>query len=139
TNTGLRMNSTPSHAGADARQRAQARDSAEALFARKPPPEEHFTDVSPSPEPVRKPRVLSAAPATERVPASAGERSAHTKKKPRGLSAVKAADSEIQSGVPKKSRIPCSDVARIRTWIRYGMKPDEIAGMYGIGLDELRE
>ena len=134
------MDNTAAYAVADARQRLEARESAEALFARKSSPKEHFNGDMPSQETVRKPRVLSAAiPAVERVQPGAEERPAQTpKKKPRALRAVKHSGGKPQLSAGPKVGIPNSDLARVRAWIKYGMTLDDIAGMYGITAGDLR-
>jgi hypothetical protein len=38
---------------------------------------------------------------------------------------------------PKKPLIPATDVARIRTWRKYGMTVAQVVEMYGVAPDEV--
>ena len=135
------MDNSASYAVADARQRAEARESAEALFARKSSTKEHFNQAMPSQESAHKPRVLSAAiPAAEGAQVGAEERPTQaTKQKPRVLRAVKHSDREPQATAEPKVGIPNSDIARVRSWARHGMKLRDIAGMHGVTVEDVRQ
>ena len=135
------MDNRAVYAVADARQRAEARESAEALFARKSSPKEHFHEAMPLQEPAHKPRVLSAAiPEAERIPADAEERLTQTpKQRPRVLRVAEHNDSKPQSSDATEAGIPNSDVARVRTWAKHGMKLRDIAGMYGVTVEDVRQ
>ncbi len=106
------MNSTAIDTIVDKRQHSQARASAEALFTPKPSPSEHVAEANSPLEAERKPRVLSAVMPTGK---------------------------EAKPNVETKPGIPTSDVARVRTWVQYGIKLRDIAAMYGIAADDVRQ
>ena len=96
----------------DARERvAIARQAAEMLFT----PKKHVIDQPVPAEPSsRKPRILRALPPTsvrhEQVEELAG------------------------SQQPMTSEIPNSHIARIRTWVKYGMTTTQAAAVYGVAV-----
>jgi hypothetical protein len=73
---------------------------------------------NPSPEKAsaRKPRVLSISPSP--VPDEKVERA-------------------IRPAPPVTPAIPESEVARIRTWLKYGMTIAQAAAVYGVAVDEV--
>ena|SRR5690242_409574 len=103
---------------------ARARQAAEALFAPKRPitdaPTSEFTGSTPH---ARKPRILSAAPEPPPV--------------------IKAAEGEqIKRPLQRRPRTPCKRVrathlARLRTWLEYGMTVRQAADVYGVSVDEI--
>jgi hypothetical protein len=104
----------------DGRERvARARQAAEALFTTKRPvAEQSVSDSPPSAgKSARKPRVLgiaSTAPARHELaepPVTYEQRSA--------------------------SEIPAAQFARIRSWVKYGMTPAQVAQVYGVKVGEI--
>lgn len=95
-----------------------ARRAAEALFA---PKQQHagpsVSETAPAGDAVRKPRVLAVAPA-RKVPRDAPEAPARAEP-------------------PRKAVIPATHVARIRTWLKYGMTAAQVAEMYGVAAGEI--
>jgi hypothetical protein len=108
------------HPGDDDRERvARARQTAEELFAPKRPVAEPTVSgaLSPADPPARKPRVLgiaSPAPAHPEAP--------------------QPAVSVDQRTAPK---IPASQFARIRSWVKYGMTPAQVAEVYGVSVGDV--
>jgi hypothetical protein len=104
----------------DRERNSNAREAADALFARRRPlPEEPTRDAETLPdEPVRKPRVL---PVLSAAPHPRQERLA-------------ASTARIEQRTPK---IPKSQFARIRTWRRYGMTAQQVADVYGVAVGEI--
>jgi len=101
---------------AEARQRSnRARGAAEALFARKEVLQGRPSDeLAARPEQlVRKPRVLPAL-----------------------IRAGGALDRIVQRGrgEPMTCTIPLSHVARIKTWLDYGMTVPQVAQVYGVAV-----
>ena len=37
------------------------------------------------------------------------------------------------------ANIPASHAARVRTWVKYGMKPKQVAAIYGAEVDAVRK
>jgi hypothetical protein len=109
----------PSHD--EHRQRSTAREAAEALFRPKEPAVEPATSVAPEPveQTARKPRVLAATPAPSQTKAP----------EPR----------VVAKAQPAAASIPPSHAARIRTWIKYGMTPRQIAALYRVEARDVRQ
>jgi hypothetical protein len=98
---------------------ARARQTAEALFAPKRQVAEPTVSGSPPPAdpPARKPRVL-------------------------GISSPAAADREaVEPPVGAEQRtmpkIPASQFARIRSWLKYGMTPAQVAKVFGVSAGDI--
>jgi hypothetical protein len=105
----------PQPRGDDREQIMRARQAAEALFTSKPlPPAQQTTSAEPS---ARKPRVLRIIPAT--APAEHDQ--------PESPAAP----------APPTVEIPPSQVARIRTWVKYGMKVAQVAQVCGVPIGEI--
>jgi hypothetical protein len=113
----------PSSSGPDEINRA--RDAAEALFA----PKEPIADPSSSKETeaaqrdMRKPRILRAVTAKQaivQVPV------VETTKRPL----------QRKARTPGK-RVPVSHLARVRSWLKYGMTIAQAADVYGVGVSEI--
>jgi hypothetical protein len=109
-----------SNPGDDDRERvARARQTAEALFTPKPQVAEPTVSGSlpPADTPARKPRVLgiSAPPAA-------------------GREAVEPPVSADQRIMPE---VPPSQFARIRSWVKYGMTPVQVAKVYGVSAGDI--
>jgi hypothetical protein len=105
--------------GGDHERITNARREAEALFTAKQP----VSTPSVPDQPVlagqspRKPRILRAlSPA----PVRQGKSEAPVDSKPR---------------MPPE--IPSSHFARIRTWVKYGMTAEQVAGVYGVGTETI--
>jgi hypothetical protein len=98
---------------------ARARQTAEALFAPKLQIAEPTASgsVPPADPPARKPRVLGIS-----SPAAA----------PR--EAEEPPVSADQGIMPK---VPASQFARIRSWVKYGMTPAQVAKVYGVGAGDI--
>jgi len=111
--------SLPSHD--ERRQRSTAWEAAEALFRPKEPTVEPATSVAPEPvaQTARKPRVLAATPAPSQTGAP----------EPR----------VVTQPQPAAASIPPSHAARIRTWVKYGMTSRQVAGLYRVGVSEVRQ
>jgi len=109
-----------SHPRDDERERvARARQTAEALFAPKRPVAEPTASgsVSAAEPSARKPRVLGISP-----PAAAR----------------RDADEPPVSAEPGIApKIPAAHFARIRSWVKYGMTPAQVAEVYGVGVGEI--
>ncbi len=103
--------------GDDRARIAKARQEAEALFALKRPIKEPRTPdpLAPADQSPRKPRILRAL---SPVP-------------------VRHEDGEapVSSGQRTQAEIPSSQFTRIRTWVKYGMTPAQVAGIYGVAVD----
>ena len=104
--------------GDDRQQTTRAREAAEALFAPKRPMPKALAIKSPSPAEAsaRKPRVLSISPSPlpdEKV------------------------EPAIPPAPPVTPAISKSEVARIRTWLKYGMTIAQAAAVYGVAVDEV--
>jgi len=103
----------------------RVRQAAEALFAPKrpiadPPP----ASTGSAQQDTRKPRILSAVREQQPViPAAHRERT-----KPR--------HADHKTRKPRK-RVPVSHLARVRTWLNYGMTIDQAADMYGVSASEI--
>ena len=94
---------------------ARARQTAEALFAPKPQVAE--PTVSGSLPPARKPRVLGISP-----PAAAR----------------READEPSVSAEPRIApKVPASQFSRIRSWVKYGMTPAQVAKIYGVSAGDI--
>ncbi len=99
----------------------KARQAAEALFAPKRRLAEPAAPVpvTSADETVRKPRILSAAPVKR--------------------TSVTAVEPSAKVASPKKrQQIPAAHLARIRTWLKYGMTIAQVAGVYGVTIDEIK-
>jgi len=93
----------------------RARQAAEALFAPKPQEREPAVPDRSTDQTVRRPRILSAVLAQ---PTRVAEPSNHVPPKP-------------------PERIPGSHLARIRTWMKYGMTIPQVAEVYGVTFDDV--
>lgn len=107
------------HPHTDDRQRIDsARQAAEALFTSKPPVSApSVADTAPADQAARKPRVLriiSPEPARHQEP--------------------ETPDAPEPSPTPS---VPASQVARIRTWVRYGLTVHQVAKVYGVPIGEI--
>jgi hypothetical protein len=101
----------------DDRRQASIQEAAEALFR----PREPLIEVAAPTDQIRRaPRVLAAvsAPSNQHEPAET----------PAAVTAPQAV----------AANIPASHAARIRTWIRYGMTPKQVAAIYRVEISELR-
>jgi hypothetical protein len=107
------------HSRGDDRERiTRARQAAEALFTPKPQITEQSASASPrADQSGRKPRVLATSPPT-----------------PIRHEEVEAPVSSQQQMAPE---IPKSQFARIRTLVKYGMKPAQVAEVYGVPIDAI--
>ena len=106
-----------SHPRGDDRERiTRARQAAEALFTSKPPVSAPATQqTAPADPSARRPRVLPISPASAR-------------------------HDEPESPVvpaPLPVEIPPSQVARIRSWVKYGMKVAQVAQVCGVSIGEI--
>jgi hypothetical protein len=105
----------PHPRGDDREQITRARQAAEALITSKPPPPvQQTTSAEPS---ARKPRVLRIIPAT--APAEHDQ--------PESPAAP----------APPAVEIPPSQIARIRSWVKYGMKVAQVAQVCGVPVGEI--
>ena len=108
------------HTQIDRQQVESARRAAEALFAPK------------------RPAIESATP----DPALSADRSP---RKPRILSATEMQPPQLDKGKPfvgpepiiPRQQIPTSHLARIRTWLKYGMTVRQAADVYGVSVDDI--
>jgi hypothetical protein len=105
-----------SHPRSDNRERiTRARQAAEALFTAKPPVgPPAIAPPMPADRSARKPRVLQV------IPPPAPAREPDTRAAPAAL-----------------AEISPSQIARIRTWIEYGMKVAEVAQLYSVPVAEI--
>ena len=102
--------------GDDRERITRARQAAEALFTEKPPVRVPSVQDTAADQSVRKPRVLRAIVPNRRDGPGHAPIAAE-------LTAARA--------------IPGADVARIRTWIKYGMTTREVAQIYRVTVDEV--
>ncbi len=107
--------------GDDRERITRARQAAEALFTSKPPITARSTPETPTPDDqqsARKPRVLGiippAAPVRDEV-----------------------VEAPVSPEPPATREIPWSQFARIRTWVKYGMKVAQIAEVYGAAVGDI--
>jgi len=108
------------HPGDDDRERVtRARQTAEALFAPKQQVAEPTVSGSlpPADPPVRKPRVLGIASLA-----------------PTRREAVEPA---VSAELPIMPKVPASQFARIRSWVKYGMTPAQVAEVYGVSVGDV--
>ncbi|MGA8708200.1 MAG: hypothetical protein WB646_14565 [Steroidobacteraceae bacterium] len=105
----------PYSRGDDRERITRARQAAEALFTSKPP--RQHAQPSPADPLARKPRVLRIIP----PPAPARHDEPESPAAP----------------APLTVEIPRSQVVRIRTWVRYGMKVAQVAQVYGVPVSEI--
>ncbi len=98
---------------------ARARQTAEALFTPKLQVAEPTVtgSVPPADSPVRKPRVLGIS-----SPAAARR---------------EAVEPPAGADQPIMPKVPASQFARIRSWVRYGMTPAEVAKVYGVSAGDI--
>ena len=97
----------------------RAREAAEALFLPKPLVVEPVAAESPPPSgssPGRKPRVLGIS--AQPVPTETAKPATHP-------------TSRMTLEIPK------SHIARVRTWMKYGMTVAQAAAVYGVSVDEI--
>jgi hypothetical protein len=98
---------------------ARARQTAEALFTPKLQVAKPTVSgsVPPADPPVRKPRVLGISqPAAPR----------------------READESPAGAEPRIApKVPASQFARIRSWVKYGMTPTQVAKIYGVGASDI--
>jgi hypothetical protein len=111
-----RQNNTHSRSN-DRGRAAGARQAAEALFAAKPPVSPPSAPDPAADQPPRKPRVLRAI----------ARPSGHVEDVKALVSREPAIDSSI----------PSAHLARIRTWLRYGMTIAQVAAIYGVNAGEI--
>jgi hypothetical protein len=110
------------HPRGDDRERiTRARQAAEALFASKPPVGAPSAAESPMPDDrqmAHKPRVLgiTSPPAPVRH---------------------EAVEVPVSPEPPAARAIPRSEFARIRAWVKYGMKVAQVAEVYGAAVGEI--
>ena len=103
----------------------RARDAAEALFA----PKGAIADPGSSKQTeaahrdIRKPRVLSAVTAKQAIVQKPG---VETTKRP----------VHRKARTPGK-RVPVSHLARVRSWLKYGMTIAQAADVYGVSVSEI--
>jgi hypothetical protein len=108
----------PHHRGDDREQIIRARQAAEALFTSKPPLSPPAIALPALADPsARKPRVLQIIPPP--APARYDEPDAPA------------------APTPPAVEIPPAQIARIRTWIKYGMKVAQVARVYGVSAGEI--
>ena len=106
------------HPRGDDRERiTRARQAAEALFTSKPPPVSPpaLQQIAPADQSARKPRVLPIIPPT----------------------APARYDKPETPVAPPPVEIPTAHVARIRAWVKYGMKVAQVAQVYGVSVGEI--
>ncbi len=97
----------------------QARQAAEALFAPKPRlPEKPAASIRPAQEPRKPAAPDSSPPPSLRAPSTAG-------------------DGDTLAPKSKGRAIPTAHLARIRTWLKYGMRIAEVAEVYGVDVGEI--
>jgi hypothetical protein len=109
------------HARGDDRERiTRARQAAEALFTSKLPVSKPLAPESPTPadHSGRKPRVLQIIPQAAPV-------------------RREAVEAPVSSEPPATHKIPRSEFARIRTWVKYGMKVAQVAEVYGAAVGDI--
>jgi hypothetical protein len=99
------------------RERAnKARQAAEALFAPKPQESKERDSSAPSPAERRAPARHEVLPTPAR----------------------NQPDAALAGGAPSAGlAIPPAHVARIRTWLRYGMTIADVAAVYGVGVGDI--
>jgi hypothetical protein len=106
----------PHPRGDDHERITRARQAAEALFTAKPPVSPPAVQlIATADAAARKPRVLRIIPPTAAAPHD---------------------NSEIPV-VPPPVGIPPAHVARIRTWVKYGMTVAQVAQVYGVPVGEI--
>lgn len=106
----------PDHRGDDRERISRARQAAEALFTLKPPVSPPAVQqIAPAGPSARKPRVLRI------IPPSAPARH----------------DKPETPVAPPAVEIPPAHVARIRSWVKYGMKVAQVAQVYGVPVGEI--
>jgi len=71
----------------------------------------------------RKPRILSAV--REQLPVLQATHRERTKPRPENKTRK------------QRKRVPVSRLARVRTWLKYGMTVDQAADMYGVSVSEI--
>ena len=104
----------------DRDQTTNARQAAEALFAPKPQSFKLLDQeaTAPTGEPIRRPRVLRISPAVPSLPQERGAPIVSPKR-------------------PVRPKIGKPQLARIRTWMKYGMTTDQVAEMYEVSVGEI--
>jgi hypothetical protein len=103
----------------------RARKAAEALFSPKKPIADPATrgDTRTTQQASRKPRILSAV--REQQPVIQPHH-------------VKPTNPSLQHERRRpRKRVPASHLARLRTWLKYGMTAREAADMYGVSVSEI--
>ena len=104
--------------GDDRERITKARQAAEALFISKPPVSRpSVPDSPPADHAARKPlvlRIISPTPVRHDQP-----------------------ESSVAPAPPAREIIPRSQIARIRTWVKYGMTLPQVAKVYGIPVGEI--
>jgi hypothetical protein len=96
----------------------RARQAAEALFTPKRQITEQHTDSSRTDQSARKPKVLATSPTA-----------------PLRHEEVEAPANSQQQTRPE---IPRSQFARIRALVKYGMKPPQVAELYGVAIGAIQ-
>jgi hypothetical protein len=54
-----------------------------------------------------------------------------------GAAAERGRPIDDQTATPRREAIPAAHVARIRTWVKYGMPVPQVAAIYGAEVDEI--
>jgi hypothetical protein len=110
------------------RERAnKARQAAEALFAPKP----RAVEAPVAPTRKAADNRVSVAPRISTPPVARSEPPV-TRKSGAILPATRNSNKESPA-----RKIPVAHIARIRTWLRYGMKIAEVAQVYGVEIEEI--
>jgi hypothetical protein len=94
-----------------------ARRAAEELFKPKAqaPRETAPNALSPGEQSPREPRILAISPAAP----------------------IPAVETAVSPNQPTMPEIPVSQFARIRTWVKYGMKLSQVAQIYEVTVEEI--
>jgi hypothetical protein len=98
---------------------ARARQTAEALFTPKPQVAEPTVvgSLPPADPPARKPRVLGiSSPAAARS---------------------EAVEPPVSAELRVAPQVPASQFPRIRSWVKYGMTPAQVAKIYGVSTADI--
>jgi hypothetical protein len=111
----------PQPRGDDRERITRARQAAEALFTPKPPvspPSAAESSTAGHQPTVHKPRVLGITSPPAPVPQPAVE-------------------ALVSPGPPSTREIPRAEFARIRAWMKYGMKTAQVAEVYGAAVGDI--
>jgi hypothetical protein len=107
----------PQPRGDDREPITRARQTAEALFTSKPSVGTAIAPPAVADQSARKPRVLRVIP-------------------PQAPARYDVPDAPA-APTPPPVEIPPSQIARIRTWVKYGMKVAQVAQVYGVPVDDI--